>query len=105
MGNGMDPVHIKRSAGKAHVSLAPTLGVSDVRAMHKKLSTLLTGKSPVCLDGSRVEHLDTAALQVLTGFYRTASDRGLVLTWKKISPSLQRAARVLGLESKLGMTS
>jgi len=105
MGNGMDPVHIKHSAGKAHVSLAPSLGVADVRAMYEMLGSLLTGKSLISLDGGQVEHLDTAAMQVLTSFYRTASDRGLVLTWKKISPGLQRAARLLGLESTLGMTS
>jgi anti-anti-sigma regulatory factor len=105
MGNGMDPVHIKHAAGKAHVTLAPSLGVADVRALYETLGSLLTGKSPISLDGGPVEHLDTAAMQVLTNFYHTAGARGLVVTWKKISPGLQRAARLLGLEFNLGMTS
>ncbi|GAB4510856.1 MAG: hypothetical protein Tsb0026_13290 [Sulfuricaulis sp.] len=105
MGNSMDPVHIEHTADTTHVVLEAALGIRDARALHEKLGTVLAAATAVVLDGSRVERLDAAAMQVLAGFTRTARERGLALTWQNPSPVLQQAARVLGFESILEMAS
>lgn len=105
MGKSMDPIHIEHTADTTHVVLEAALGIKDARVLHKKLDTVLAAATAVVLDGSRVERLDAAAMQVLAGFARTARERGLALTWQSPSPVLQQAARVLGFESILEMAS
>lgn len=99
----MDPIHIEHTADTTHVMLEAALGIRDARALHEKLNTVLTAATTVVLDGSRVERLDAAAMQVLAGFTRAARERGLALTWQSPSPALQQAARVLGFETILEM--
>lgn len=105
MGNCMDPVHISHTDDATHVALEASLSITDARLLHQQLSSALAGKTTVMLDASRVERLDAAAMQVLANFCRAARERGLALSWRNISPGLQQAARLLGLESTLGLAS
>lgn len=104
MGNSMDPVHIEHTADTTHVALEAALGIRDARVLHEKLNTALAAAA-IIIDGSRIERLDAAAMQVLAGFTRAARERGLALTWHSPSPVLQQAARVLGFETILEMAS
>ena len=104
MENGMDPVHIKHDAEATQVALEAALSIADARVLHEKLSAVLVTAKTVMMDGSRVERLDAATMQVLAGFCRAAHERGLIFAWKNISPALQQAARLLGLESLLHVT-
>lgn len=101
----MDPVHIEHTADTTHVTLEAVLGIVDARALHAKLSTVLACATPVVLDGSRVERLDTAAMQVLACFCRSARERGMAISWQSPSSGLRQAAQWLGLESILEMKS
>jgi anti-anti-sigma regulatory factor len=105
MGNSMDPVHIEHTADTTHVALEAALGIRDARVLHEKLGTVLAAATAIVIDGSRIERLDAAAMQVLAGFTRAARERGLALTWQSPSPVLQQAARVLGFETILEMAS
>jgi anti-anti-sigma regulatory factor len=98
MGNSMEPVQIEHTADTTHVALEAALGIRDARLLHEKLGSVLAAATAIVMDGSRVERLDAAAMQVLAGFVRTARERGLALTWQSSSPVLNQAARVLGLE-------
>ncbi len=101
----MDPVHIEHTADTTHVALEAALGIADARVMHEKLGAVLASATPVVLDGSRVERLDAAAMQILAVFFRTARDRGLAVSWQGLSPGIQQAAQLLGLEFILEMKS
>jgi anti-anti-sigma regulatory factor len=101
----MDPVHIEHTADTTHVLLEAVLGIVDAQTLHEKLSTVLACATPVVLDGSRVERLDAAAMQVLACFCRAARERGLAISWLSPSSGLQQAAQWLGLESILEMKS
>ena len=101
----MDPVHIEHTADTTHVQLEAVLGIVDARTLHEKLSTVLACATPVVLDGSRVERLDAAAMQVLACFCRAARERGLAISWQNPSSGLLQAAQWLGLESILEMKS
>jgi len=103
MGNNMDPVHIEHTADTTHVTLEAALGIADARALHQKLGAALAAATPVVMDASRVERLDAAVMQVLTGFCRAVHERGLALTWQNPSPILQQAVRLLGLEALFEM--
>jgi anti-anti-sigma regulatory factor len=105
MVNSMDPVHIEHTADATHVALEAALGIQDARVLHEKLGSVLTAAKTVVVDGSRVERLDAAIMQVLAVFARSARERGLALSWRSPSPVLQQAVRVLGFESIFGMTS
>lgn len=105
MGKIMDPVHIEHTADTTHVMLEAALGIKDARVLHEKLNSVLAAATAVVLDGSRVERLDAAAMQVLAGFTRAAREHGLALTWQSPSPVLLQAARVLGFESILELAS
>ena len=104
MGNSMDPVHIEHIADTTHVKLEAALGIADARALCRKLGAALAAATPVVMDASRVERLDAAVMQVLTGFCRAARERSLTLTWQNASPIFQQAVRLLGLESIFEMT-
>jgi len=105
MVNSMDPVHIEHTADTTHVALEAALGIQDARVLHEKLGSVLSTAKTVVVDGSRVERLDAAIMQVLAVFARSARERGLALSWRSPSPVLQQAVRVLGFESIFGMTS
>jgi anti-anti-sigma regulatory factor len=104
MENSMDPVHIEHTADTTHVVLEAALGIADARALHEKLGAVLAAATPVVMDAGRVERLDAAVMQVLTGFCRAAHERRLSLSWQNPSPIFQQAVRLLGLESIFEMT-
>ena len=55
------------------------------------------------LDGSAVERVDTAALQLLTLFRREALSRGCAVSWRGASITLCEAAETLGLVKALDL--
>lgn len=105
MGNSMDPVHITHTADATQVTLEASLGIADTRTLYEQLGTVLASRLPVTLDGGRLERLDAAAMQLLANFCRTVRAHGRGLTWQSTSPALQQAAKLLGLESLLGIKS
>ena len=55
------------------------------------------------IDGSAVERVDTAALQLLTLFRREALSRGCEVSWRGASTTLCEAADTLGLVKALDL--
>ena len=101
----MDPIQVEHRSGTAHVVLDVTVGISEARALHEALGPLLSLQTPVVFHADRLERIDTAAMQVLASFCRTARQRRLALTWHAPSASLREAANLLGLESAFGFAA
>lgn len=55
----------------------------------------------IVLDGHAVEHIDTAALQLLALFRREVAARGGAVSWREPSGALHDAAGLLGLSTLL----
>ncbi|WP_267223544.1 STAS domain-containing protein [Dyella silvae] len=90
-----------KGGGQARVIALPAdfrlAGLADVKA-----SLLEALDAPaVQLDGTAVERVDTAALQLLLTFRRGAAANGKTPTWSGVSDVMRDAAGVLGLVKAL----
>lgn len=99
----MDPIQVEHRSGTTHVVLDVTVGIAEARVLHETLGKLLPRQTSIVLHAGRLERIDTAAMQVLASFCRTARQRRLALTWETPSASLREAANLLGLESAFGL--
>lgn len=81
-------------------SLPPRLVLGTARAFRASLLECV-GRAPVVLDGSAVEAVDTAGLQVLLAAARTARARGGELVLERCSPTLRRVLELTGLSERL----
>lgn len=86
----------EQQAEAATVALLADCRIGAQGALHAELSGALQGGA-VELDGSRVERVDTAALQLLLLFRRAVDASGGTLSWRAGSTALNEAASLLGL--------
>ncbi|ALP52678.1 hypothetical protein Tel_05670 [Candidatus Tenderia electrophaga] len=71
---------------------------SDFKAL---LQQAMVQGCPVVLDGSRVERIDCAALQLLSAFFLEAQESGFEVSWRNPSQALRYAADMTGLKETL----
>ena len=94
-----------RKQDKTRISFGPVLDVSGSGELKKQLEKIFRRKSPFELDGSAIERIDTAALQVLAAFSRESRNRDIELAWAGVSDSLRNASTLLGLTRELGISN
>jgi phospholipid transport system transporter-binding protein len=87
---------------EARISMPADCRIAEVSGMHRQLREAVDA-SQIVLDGSTVDRVDTAALQLLVVFQREASKRGNSVTWAGVSAPLQDAANQLGLAQTLAL--
>lgn len=92
-----------REVGKQDVTLAESLDISTVRNLHAELKAALGGGDAVSLNGSAVERVDTAALQVLAAMFIDADGRQSRLELRSPSEALIRSASLLGIDEYIGL--
>jgi anti-anti-sigma regulatory factor len=88
---------------RAGLRLEASCTLRDAMDMQFQLLAVDFGESEVLLDGSAVEHIDTAGLQMLVAFAKHYSARGRRVQWTAASPELLRGSHLLGLASVLGL--
>jgi anti-anti-sigma regulatory factor len=98
----MGLLQIKRRAGKTSVVFGTVVDISQARALYDGMNKLLSRNSPLLMDVSGIERIDTAAIQLLVMFHRTALDRGVEIQWKSSSEAVLLAVALLGLQSQTG---
>jgi ABC-type transporter Mla MlaB component len=82
------------------IELAPQLGIAQAAELHRSLCATLV-YTAVEVDGTRVEEVDTAILQLLVSFWRTRQEQEMPCSWSGVSEVLRRAATLLGLTESL----
>ena len=97
------PVPVAASARRAGLKLETSCTLRDALDMQFQLLAVDFGESEVLLDGSAVENIDTAGLQMLVAFAKHYASRGRRLQWLAASPELLRGSRLLGLDGVLGL--
>jgi anti-anti-sigma regulatory factor len=73
--------------------------------LHTQMETLLQSGHDVEIDASKVEQIDTSALQLLLSFHQTLANDGRNALWKSPSDQLLTTAKLLGLDEYLTMNS
>lgn len=97
----MDSVNLTCHPDRTEIVLKGMLDVGETRAAHGRLGEALTRALPIELTASGLERIDTAGLQLLVVFLRTARDRGLTLRWSDVGSPLMNSAQLLGLTEAL----
>jgi anti-anti-sigma regulatory factor len=87
----------KRAAQPQRVELDVRLSIAQAADLHRTLLASLAEGGPVVVDGSRVEEIDTAMLQLLASLWRTSGERGIACTWLGASGALRQMAALIGV--------
>jgi anti-anti-sigma regulatory factor len=89
----------------ARIELDARMTIAQAADLHRLLLSRLAAGEPVVIDGTRVEEIDTAVLQLLTSLWRTAQDRGIACTWHGASEALRYTANLIGVAGAVGLPS
>ena len=71
--------------------------------LHKQMEDLLQTGHDVEVDASQVEQIDSSVLQLLVSLHQTLSQDGRNLHWKSPSEQTLVSAKLLGLDTHLGL--
>jgi anti-anti-sigma regulatory factor len=91
------------AAAAFHLKLEPCCTLRE--AADLQFSLLAANGNPVVVDGSAVERVDTAGLQLLVALARRQQQAGKRLEWKAASPELMKCGERLGLITALGLAA
>lgn len=87
------------------VSLNSTLTIRDVAELMDELNQIDDTHNEIIFESELLERVDTAALQLLLGFYLFATDAGKKVIWNKPSEALCHAIEILGLKKFFNIKS
>ena len=73
--------------------------------LHAQMEILIQSGKDVEIDASKVEQVDTSALQLLLSFHQTLSNDGRHVKWNAPSEQLIKTAKLLGVENQLTFNS
>jgi anti-anti-sigma regulatory factor len=88
---------------EAALVLPDTLTIGELGPLHERLQGMLNARCELALDGSQVETIDTAGLQLLAVLCWDAAARGIGVHWCGASTQLTTNAALLGLTAVLGL--
>jgi anti-anti-sigma regulatory factor len=87
-----------RQPRKAVVTLPQNARIGQAAALKSKLQKALEKGTPVEVDASKVEKIDTSVMQLLTAFCMRAEAESVEIKWRKPAETVHQAAALLGLE-------
>ncbi|MEH3047786.1 STAS domain-containing protein [Sphingomonas adhaesiva] len=79
-------------------ALSTRLDTDAAAALRQSLRKLVDDAHPLTVDGSEVEQIGQACLQVLVAARRTATEQGLAFAIERPSPALVEAATLAALD-------
>ena len=85
----------------APIELEARTTIVQAADLHRTLLARVARGEGVVVDGTRVEEIDTAILQLLASLWHTCLTRGIACTWHGTSDALRRAASLVGLADLL----
>jgi anti-anti-sigma regulatory factor len=89
------------AAQPANIELEARVTIVQAAVLHRTLSARLAQGGPIVVDGTRVQEIDTAILQLLTSLWRSSIERGVACTWQGASDTLRRSAALIGVDEIL----
>lgn len=83
----------------SEIDCGEQLTIARCAEIYAQLLAAMAEGQAVSIDASRVERVDTAALQLLYGFQRDARAQGLVTIWSDPSKVFCDAVDILGMDA------
>jgi anti-anti-sigma regulatory factor len=100
LGNSPVPAAVAPAAtGPINLGVACT--IHEAQALRTHLLAQLELPGPHEIDGSDVQQIDTAGVQLVLAFALDCLERNVRYAWKGRSPALEEAIRVLGVGALL----
>ena len=93
-----------RAKQPAPIELDARMTIVQAADLHRTLLARVALGNAVVVDGTRVEEIDTAILQILVSLWRTCLQRGIACTWLGASDTLRRSADLVGLGGWLNLS-
>ncbi len=90
----------EESSPQTVIQLKPVQDVSCTAQQYEEWKEVLSAKN-LMIDGSQVERIDTAFMQLIYALVSEAEINDTVVTWKDPSEALCATARLLGMEKVL----
>jgi ABC-type transporter Mla MlaB component len=87
--------------GQLPIQLDERMGIAQAKRLHPVLMTALSSGMPIAIDGTRVQQIDGASLQLLVSLWRTAAAQGTTCSWTGTSKWLSHAADLIGVADAL----
>ena len=87
------------------IKLNSTLTIRDASELMEELNQIDDMHNKILIESEELERVDTAALQLLLGFYLFAKDAGKKVIWNKPSEALCHAVDILGLKEVVDINS
>ena len=91
----------KRTRSAKPILLGARLTIVQAAGLHSLLLARFAGGGDIVIDGTRVEEIDTAILQLLASLWRTTAERGIACAWAGVSAGLRRTANLVGMTDML----
>ena len=91
----------RKAPRPSRIVLDDRMTIVQAADLHRVLVKRLAEGRQLVLDGTRVEEIDTAILQLLTSLWRTSLARGISCTWHGASDALRRTAALVGVAELL----
>ena len=85
----------------APVRLDARVTITQAADLHRTLAVRVADGGPIVLDGTAVEEIDTAILQLLASLWRTTRERGTPCAWQGTSEVLRNTATLIGVAEAL----
>lgn len=83
--------------------LAPQVSIAEAAGLLRDLKLRVAGGGPLIIDGTAVERIDTAILQLLISCRCACQQRGTTFNWQGVSENLRRAAALIGVSDSLNL--
>jgi anti-anti-sigma regulatory factor len=96
----MDETSVDNPGGGV-VSLGESLTIADVTNLNSEVATIFDSGNRVSIDGSEIEQVDGAGLQLLAVLVKEAAERQVEISWDGVSESLEQAAAQMGIADLL----
>lgn len=92
---------LMRTGGRQRLTLSADCTIRSAAELRAQLCAQLEHPAPVEIDGSTVEHIDAAGLQLLLAFSLDCIDRNKEYVWVSQSETLSDAIALTGLAALL----
>lgn len=85
------------------IKLEGVLSIKNIQELKTKLDEGLVQQKDIVFDASKLERVDTAALQLIAAFSKKMHENGLSLSWSKPGKDIIEIAQLLDMKEAVSL--